>query len=418
MDWLTTVIMTLLRYSEPMLPAGQRAWARALRVEADQVPAGWDRLAWLAGGARFTVREAALNRLGYPAAFAAAVAGTAWTAWSGPPGDSAVVINRVDVITISVILAGLPWIVRRARGPVAGSRQARMIRTAGYAAILILVLVKAAVERVADALPNNLAGSALAWTGEITFLAVMAGYAAVVLACTARRSPAIPAAVAIGAAAGATIGLLVYVLGPLGFPLRFTGWWPAHLYDAAMALGALLALGAPVAAARVAIRRADGSMPARSRVRQGAMAGLCTGAAAALVVADPVDRHDRAAALRRRAAELGGGPYRPVDADRRAGDAGGRLPASATWRGTAPSRPGTSSCSCSARWRAVRWARGQAGQAAAPILLGRGGRTTGRARRTSRLGHRRRPGTGWPACTCGTASRCWMPPHAGGLVSC
>ena len=285
MDWLTTVIMTLLRYSEPMLPAGQRAWVRALRVEAAEVPAGWDRLAWLAGGARFTVREAALNRLGYPAAFAAAVAGTAWTAWSGPPGDSAVVINRVDVIAISVILAGLPWIVRRARGPVAGSRQARMIRTAGYAAILILVLVKTAVERVADAVPNNLAGSALAWTGEITFLAVMAGYAAVVLVCTARRSPAIPAAVAIGAAAGAAIGLVVYLLGPFGFPVRFTGWWPAHLYDAAMALGALLALGAPVAAARVAIRRADGSMPARSRVRQGAMAGLCTGAAAALVVA-------------------------------------------------------------------------------------------------------------------------------------
>jgi len=284
-DWLTTVIMTLLRYSEPMLPGGQRAWARALRVEADQVPAGWDRLAWLAGGAPFTVREAALNRLGYPAAFAAAVAGTAWTVWSGPPGDSAVVINRVDVIAISVILAGLPWIVRRGRGPLADSRPARMIRTAGYAAILILVLVKAAVERVADARPNNLAGSALAWTGEIAFLAVMTGYAAVVLACTARRSPAIPAAGAIGAAAGATVGLLVYVLGPLGFPLRFTGWWPGHLYDAAMALGVLLALGAPVAAARVATRRADGTMAARSRVRQGAMAGLCTGLTAALVAA-------------------------------------------------------------------------------------------------------------------------------------
>ena len=285
MDWLTTVIMTLLRYSEPMLPAGQRAWARALRVEADQVPAGRERLAWLASGARFTVREAVLNRLGYPAVFAAAAVGTAWTAWSAPPGDSAVVINRVDVITISVILAGLPWIVRRARGPVAGSPRARMIRTAGYTAILLLVLVKAAVERVADAVPNNLAGSALAWTGEITFLAVMAGYAAVVLAGTASRSSAIPAAVAIGTAAGSGVGLLVYVLGPLGFPLRFTGWWPAHLYDAAMALGAVLALGAPVAAARAATRRAGDSVPARSRVRHGAVAGLCAGVTAALVVA-------------------------------------------------------------------------------------------------------------------------------------
>ena len=285
MDWLTTVIMTLLRYSEPMLPAGQRAWARALRVEADQVPAGWDRLAWLAGGARFTMREAALNRLGYPAAFAAAVTVTAWTAWSGPPGDSAVVINRVDVITISVILAGLPWIVRRARGPVAGSRQARMIRTAGYAAILILVLVKTAVERVADARPNNLAGSVLGWTGEITFLAVMVGYAAVVLACTANRSPAVPATVVIGTAVGAAAGLMIYLLGPFGCPVRFTGWWPAHLYDAAITLGALVAAGAPVAAGRAATRRAGGSMPAGSRARQGAMAGLCAGTAAALVVA-------------------------------------------------------------------------------------------------------------------------------------
>jgi hypothetical protein len=75
MDWLTAVIMTLLRYAEPMLSAGQRA----LRVEADQVPAGWDRLACLADGVGFTVRAAALNRLGYPAAFATAVAGMAWT---------------------------------------------------------------------------------------------------------------------------------------------------------------------------------------------------------------------------------------------------------------------------------------------------------------------------------------------------
>jgi membrane-associated phospholipid phosphatase len=286
MDWLTRVILTLLRYSEPLLPTEHRAWARALQMEADEVPAGWDRLAWLSGGMRFAVREAALNRgVGYPLAFAAAAVGTAWSVWSGPPGDSAIVINRVDVITISVILAGLPWVTRRARGPMAVGRQARMIRTAGYAAMLVLVLVKAAVERVADAPPNNLEAMARAWTGEIAFLAVMVGYAAVILAYTASRSPAARATVAIGTAVGVVLGVLVYVLGPLGFPLRFTGWWPARLYDAAMALGALLALCAPVAAGLAAARRADGSMPARSRARQGAIAGLCTGAAAALVVA-------------------------------------------------------------------------------------------------------------------------------------
>jgi membrane-associated phospholipid phosphatase len=286
MDWLTRVIAALLRHSEPLLPAEQRAWAHALRTEADEVPAGWDRLAWLSGGVRFTVREAVLNRgTGYRLAFAAAAAGTAWSAWSGPPGDSAVVINRVDVITMSVILAALPLAVRAARGPMARGPQARMIRTAGYGAILALVLVKAAVERVADAPPNNLETATRTWTGEITFLAVMAGYAAVILVYTASRSPAIPGTVAIGATAGFGVGVLVYALGPWGFPLRFTGWWPAHLYDAAMALGALLALSVPVAAGRTAARRARGSASARSPAWQGAMAGLCTGAAAALVVA-------------------------------------------------------------------------------------------------------------------------------------
>ena len=74
-------------------------------------------------------------------------------------------------------------------------------------------------------------------------------------------------------------------LGPLGFPLRFTGSWPTRLYDAAMVLGVLLALCAPVTAGLAATRRAGRALPAGSRARQGAIAGLCTGVAAALVVA-------------------------------------------------------------------------------------------------------------------------------------
>jgi len=176
-------------------------------------------------------------------------------------------------------------LIRRARGPVAGGRPARLVRTGGYAAVLALVLVKAAVERVADAPPNNSQGPAVAWIGEVVFLMVMAGYAAVILACTARRSPASPATVAVGTAVGAALGVAVYVLGPLGFPLRFTGWWPARLYDAALTLGVLLALGAPVVAGLAASLRPGRVRPAGSPARQGALAGLCTGAAAALVVA-------------------------------------------------------------------------------------------------------------------------------------
>jgi hypothetical protein len=285
-NWLNRVVVALLRCSAVLLPPDRRAWTRALWAEADEVPAGWRRLAWLLGGLRLTVREAARRRgLWYPLAFTAAAAGTAWSAWPGPPGDSATAINRADVITMAVILAGLPWAIRRVRGPMAASRLARLLRTGGYAAVLALVLVKAAVERVAEAPPNNFEGPARAWTGEVAFLGVMVGYATLVLACTARRSPAAPGTVVIGAATGTAIGVVAYVLGPLGFPLRFTGRWPAGLYDAALVLGLLLALCAPVLAGLAATRRVHRSHPAASRTGQGAMAGLWTGAAAALVVA-------------------------------------------------------------------------------------------------------------------------------------
>lgn len=281
-----SVLAALLRRSMTALPPERRDWAEAVLSEAAEVPAGRSRLSWLAGGLWLTAREAVrARRLWYPVAFAAAAAGIAWSAWSGPPGDGATVINRADVLVMMLILATLPWLVGRACGPVSGRRQARLIRTGGYAAMLVLILVRTAVRRVADAPPNGLGGTTSAWLGETIFLLVMAGYATVVLAGTARRSPAFPAAVATGAVLGGGLGVLAYALGPLGFPLRFTGPWPTLLYDAALALAVLLALSAPVAAGRAAARRIGPPEPARSRVRQGTIAGLCTGTAAALVVA-------------------------------------------------------------------------------------------------------------------------------------
>lgn len=286
MNVLTRVMALVLRRTTALVSASHREWAEAIWAEAVAVPAGWQRLSWLAGGLRLTVQEAARGRrLWYPLAFAAAAAGTAWSAWSGPPGDSAIMINRIDVIAVVVILGGLFCITGRSRGPVAPARLARLVRVGGYAAILALVLAKSAVERVANAPPNNLGTAVVAWTGEAAFLTVMAGYAAVIMLCTARRSPVVSAAMAIGLTTGACIGILGYLLGPLGFPLRFTGAWPAGLYDAAMVLGVLLALCAPVTAGSAAARRAQRSPPAGSRARQGAMAGVWSGAAAALVVA-------------------------------------------------------------------------------------------------------------------------------------
>ena len=85
MTWPTRVMAALLRCVGGLLPADRRAWVRALRAEADEVPAGW-RPAGLAGwrGAAHRAGSRAEPRLGYPLAFAAAAAGTAWSAWSGP----------------------------------------------------------------------------------------------------------------------------------------------------------------------------------------------------------------------------------------------------------------------------------------------------------------------------------------------
>lgn len=287
MEKLTQEMMTALRRLTALMAADRREWTEAMLAEAAEVPAGWRRLSWLAGGMRLTVREAArAHKPWYPAAFGAVVAGIAWSAWSGPPGDPAIVINRIDVLAIVVILAGLAWIFRRTRGPVAAAGWTRLVRTGGYTAVLALALVKSAVERVADAPPNNTAGGpAVAWTGEVVFLTVMASYAGVILIYTAQRSPVFPATLTIGTSTGLVLGVTAYLLGPMGFPLRFTGPWPARLYDVALGFGVLLALCAPVAAGMAAARRAGGSLPAGSRFRQGAMAGLWSGTVAALVVA-------------------------------------------------------------------------------------------------------------------------------------
>jgi hypothetical protein len=285
MGWLTRSMAALLRRLAGLVAADRREWAEAVCAEAAEIPAGRPRLAWLAGGLWLVATDARVVRgIGYSLAFGVAAAGTAYASWGGAAANPATLINRVDVVTIMLLLAGLPWVV----GPANSGRITRVIRAAGYAAILALVLVKAAVERFAYA---SAAGAApLLWTGEIIFLVVVAAYVAGILAVTARRTSAAPATLVIGTAAGVAFGVLIFALGPLGSPLTIGGW-PAWLYDAAMVLGLSLALAAPVAtgvlAARRTARRAgcrDSHLtPAADPARQAAIAGLCGGVAAALV---------------------------------------------------------------------------------------------------------------------------------------
>jgi hypothetical protein len=44
------MLAEMLRNAASLLPSGQREWAEAVQAEADQVPGGWPRVFWLAGG--------------------------------------------------------------------------------------------------------------------------------------------------------------------------------------------------------------------------------------------------------------------------------------------------------------------------------------------------------------------------------
>ena len=181
-----------------------------------------------------------------------------------------------------LILALLPWPVRRRYGPVGPGWLAQVIRLLGYAAVFALLPAKAVVERRGSAGAGSHAGVAGAWTGEIVFLVVLAAYTAGLLMVTARRPPAGRTALAIGTVAGVVAGLVSYALPPV-HPLHVPPGWLTDLYLAGRLLAVPLLLGGGVAAGLAAARRT----PARRRgqlsvsghrSRQGFAAGLCAGA--------------------------------------------------------------------------------------------------------------------------------------------
>jgi hypothetical protein len=229
----------------------------------------------------------------YWAALAAAAAALARAGWPAAPSTVTTVINRVDVVVVTLLLAGLPVLARRVVGPRGASRAARILRAGGYAAVFALVAVKAEVARSAGPRPAGGAAVAGVVAGEIVFLAVVAVYLGWLLAATSRRPVASPAALATGTAAGAAAGVLMFLLPPRGGLLHLHASWQADLYRAGQLLAILLALATGIAAgvltARRTVRRdragsGAGQLPlAEARARQGLAAGLCAGMTAALV---------------------------------------------------------------------------------------------------------------------------------------
>jgi len=307
MSWLGPVAEAARRGAMRLVPTARRDWAEAVWAEAHEVPAGWPRLAWRAGGLRLMVKEGQMTRrTGILVLFAVAAGAAAWGAWPGSPVSHGAAVQGGIIITLA-LLAGLPLLTRWLLGP-PGNRAARWLRAGFYVAILAVMPAQAAIGLFDGAVPRagidrhvfdvvqgaGVPGSSSGgpdWGGEIGILIFTACYVAVILALTARRTPVAPATLAIGAAAGLMIGAVMYALAPAGLNFRYPyrPWlhdgWAASL---CIALAWILVFCAPLAAGVLAGRRShvtgDPGQVSVARAWQGFAAGLVSGGVGAVFV--------------------------------------------------------------------------------------------------------------------------------------
>ncbi len=309
--WLTADAAAAARRGMVRLvPAARREWAEAVWAEAREVPPGWQRLAWRAGGVRLIAKESQMvRRIGTLALFASAAVAAAWAAW---PKSSVSLIhgaaNQGDVIITIALLAGLPLLTRWLLGP-PDNRAARRLRAGFYAAILAIMPAKAVVEMFAGAVPRGgldrhtydavngngslpVPGSVSGgpdWGGELFILFITACYLAVILALTARRTRVAPTTLAVSARAGLVLGLVMYAVDPLGGQQIATNpWLRGAATDPLVVLAWVLLFSAPFVAGALAGKHCyipdDPGQAAVARAWQGSAAGLVSGGVGAVTV--------------------------------------------------------------------------------------------------------------------------------------
>jgi hypothetical protein len=325
--WLAGVLNRMLARAARDLPAERQHWVEAMRAEADQVPASWPRLTWLAGGFWLVAKEGGMARkIGYwigTAGIAAAAAWVIWLSWrTAAPADPEGVTDRVRVLVGAVTLAGLPWVARGRGwfGPVADSGVARLARIGGCAAICAMGLSIVRVDRHAGV--NGAVGSGqFSWLREAAGLAILVaaiavplmlkarrprtmpeiyvvivtiiglpallvapiqafavGCAALILAATARRSPVSAATWTTGLIASLPTAAAACVL-PFSTGNLFTA-----VFIVAVVAGAA-GCGAGAVAARLVAGTGNPDELRAARILQGALAGAIAGAAGGLAAA-------------------------------------------------------------------------------------------------------------------------------------
>jgi hypothetical protein len=322
--WLTGGLSRMLAGAARVAPADRQDWAEAARAEAGQVPAGWPRLAWLAGGLWLIVREGQMARkIGYWTGAAAVAAAAAWVVWlswrTSPLADPESATDRVRVLAGVITLAGLPWVARGRGlfGPVADSGIARLARIGGCAAICGMGLAVVHVDRQAGI--NGVVGSGhFSWLRETAGLAVLSAGIAAPLVLRARRPLAAPEAgwliVGIaGVAALVVVPLQAFAVGTTAVvlaatsrrsPIASASWTTGliasvpvaaaacllpfalgNLYNAMFIVALVAAViggGAGTVAARLVTVAGNPGELRAARIRQGALAGAIAGATGGL----------------------------------------------------------------------------------------------------------------------------------------
>ena len=280
MDRFTRVLAGLLGRSAGLLPAARRDWAEAVLAEAGEVRAGAGRVAWLGGGLWLVAREVVMGRAIRVLAFAVAAAGMVWIGWPGASSNSATPLNRVYAVSTVVLLAVLPWVVRRYFGPVRSGWAPRAARVGGYAMVLALIAAKTVKDRLGSKLGAYFPVIPPVWALQIVLLLVIAAYVAGLLILTSQQRVRLarwilPTAIGFGAV---TAGVL-YPLAPLGVKVDPNGpslkWWGLAALALPLATGFL--------AARLSAR--DTRPAALGPTGQGALAASCATATAALLLA-------------------------------------------------------------------------------------------------------------------------------------
>ncbi len=319
----------MLRHAARLLSPERRPWAEALQAEAGQVPVGWPRLRWLAGGLWLVIREVHVARkIVYWLGLGVVAAAAAWAvmlSWQTAQTDVESATDRARILAGAAALVLLPWVGRRRGvfGPVGDSIAARLVRVAGCAGVcgvgMVFVridshsTVDSAIGSGAFSWPREIAGVVLIaalftvpavlrarWPGldPVGFWSctVLAGVlilfvapfqliavllVAGIYAVTAGRSRVLPATLAAGTLAGLAAGGLMWELA-IAIPRQLDSAFGFFILLPSMTF--LPAGLAGLAAAWLQSGTGDPQALRTARIRQALIAGAVTALAAGLVI--------------------------------------------------------------------------------------------------------------------------------------